>query len=82
MKRYINGYHSHRIKTTDPAAFKLKCEKARKEGYELHKVKVKRDWPRFWRWKYKAEYRKYYIIDTEKIAFFSKKDIDYIVTGK
>lgn len=79
---YVTGWNSIRIKTTDQIKFLIRCANAVTAGYELHKRTIKRDWPRFWRKRYKAEYRKYYIIDDSKIAYFSKEHIDYIVTGR
>ena len=79
---YVTGWKSIRIKTTDRAAFLIRCARAVDEGYELHKRSIKTDWPRFWRKRYKAQYRKYYIIEDSKIAYFSRQQIDYITTGK
>lgn len=79
---YITGWHAIRIKTTNRVKFLIRSADAVAQGYELHKRSSKTDWPRFWRTKYKAEYRKYYIIEDSKIAYFSKEQIDYITTGK
>lgn len=78
---YHTGYNRRKIKTYNRAEFIMRCAQAADDGYELHKRSKKRDWPRFWRHKFKAEYRKYYIIDDSKIAFFHKKQIEYIKTG-
>lgn len=79
---YVTGWNAIRIKTTSQVKFLVDCARAVENGYELHKRKVKTDWPRFWRKKYKAEYRKYYILDDSKIAYFLKEEIDYITSGK
>lgn len=79
---YVTGWNAIRIKTTNQAKFIVECARAVDQGYELHKRSIKIDWPYFWRKKYKAQYRKYYIIEDSKIAYFSKEQIDYITTGK
>lgn len=79
---YVTGWNTIRIKTTNQAKFLVESARAVADGYELHKRSIKRDWPYFWRKKYKAQYRKYYIIEDSKIAYFSKEQIDYITTGK
>ena len=79
---YVTGWQSIRIKTTDRIKFIAACVKARAEGYELHRRSSKVDWPKFWRRKFKAEYRRYYVIDDSRIAYIPKEDMDYIKTGK
>lgn len=78
---YHIGHMKKKIKEYSLGRFLCRCADAEADGYELYKRTKKRDWPRLWRVKYKAEYRKYYIIDDTRIAYFPKKQIDYIVTG-
>jgi hypothetical protein len=78
---YVTGWNAKKIKTYSWDRYIKLCSKARDEGYEIHKASSKRDWPRFWRRKYKAQYRRYYIIDDSKIAYFPKTEIERIKTG-
>lgn len=78
---YVTGHNTRKIKTFSRARYIELCALARREGYELHKFSIKWDFPCFWRRKFKAHYRKYYIIEDSKIAYFSKKEINRIITG-
>lgn len=78
---YVTGWNVIKIKTFDRIKFLIQCADAVTNGYELHKRSTKRIWPWFWRIRFKAEYRRYYIMDDSKIAYFSKQEIDRIKTG-
>lgn len=76
------GFKQRKIRAYSRRDFILECSRAEADGYEMYKHSVKTDWPKFWRKKYKAQYRRYYVVDDERMAYFSKKEFDYIVTGK
>jgi hypothetical protein len=78
---YRTGWTLRKIKTYSWSTYIELCARAVDEGFEIHKASVKTDWPRFWRRKYKAQYRRYYIIDDSKIAYFPKTEIERIKTG-
>lgn len=78
---YITGWSVIKVKAYSWNKYIKLCRKARDQEYECHKASSKRDWPRFWRRKYKAEYRKYYIIESSMIAYFPKSEIERIKTG-
>lgn len=78
---FVTGSYQRRIKLFNKKDFILACASAQNEGFELNKASEKIDWPRFWRVKYKADFRKYFIIDESKIAVFSQREIERIKTG-
>lgn len=78
---FVTGSYQRRIKCYNKTKFILACASAQNDGYELFKASSKIDYPRFWRLKYKADFRKYFIIDESKIAVFSQKEIERIKTG-
>ena len=78
---YYIGHMVKKVKETSVHKYLLKCAKLENEGYEQFKTSVTYKWPKFWQKIYKAEYRKYYVLDDSRIAYFPKKQIDYIVTG-
>lgn len=79
---YFTGFARRKIESSDEALFLSLCANTKNEGYELHKSDARIDWPFFWRKVYTAQFRKYYIIDDSKIAYFSKREIERIKTGK
>lgn len=79
---FVTGSYQRKIKSYNKTKFILACASAQNDGFELNKTSVEIDWPRFWQVKYKADFRKYFILDESKIAVFSQKEIDFIKTGK
>jgi hypothetical protein len=79
--KHIIGFHTERINTTDQRKFVARCRELLEQGYELHKASKRIDWPYFWRTRYKAKYRRHYVLENSKFAWFSQKEIDRIKTG-
>lgn len=79
---YMTGHQRRIVIATNRIDFGVMCGAAVKDEFELYKASARIDWPFFWRKVYTAQFRKYYIIDDSKIAYFSKREIDRIKTGK
>lgn len=78
---HYTGHKVRKIKTTSWEKFVKLCVQASDEKFEFHKASSKRNWPFFWQRVYKAKYRRYYIIDEDKIAYIPKSQLDYIKSG-